>query len=417
MEFNALTRQKQIYTKGVAAKKPLIPLDFPGLEAAAQKKLSTEAYSYLAGGAGLESTANANRAAWDKYQVVPKMLQDVSARNIEACFMGLNIPLPIFSCPIGVLELAHPSADLGVARACSALGMPMMVSSQASVPMESIAKTLNGSPWYFQLYVSKSDALVKSFIQRAEQAGAKGIVITLDTTLLGWRYRDLNLGFLPFLQGKGIAQYTSDPIFQGLVDQSTEEKDKKDINLHIIQHLIKMSNRIPGRFSDNLKGKALKTVRTFTQIYSRPDLNWKIIDQIKASTTLPVILKGIQHRDDALKTLEHGLDGIYVSNHGGRQVDGAIGSLDALAAISQVINKKIPILFDSGVRCGADVMKALALGADMIGIGRPYAYALALNGAEGVIEFIQNLAADLELNMALSGISEIAQLNKKIFDL
>jgi len=410
MEFNAPTRQKNIYTRGFSGHKPLIPIDFQQLESAAKNKLSSRAFAYIAGGAGLESTQEANRKAWNKYPIIPRMLKDVSQRKLSVDFLGNSYPLPLFLCPIGVLELAHPAADLDVARACKNLGIPMMVSNQASHSLEEIAKVLAGSHWFFQLYVSRSDELVINFIRRAEQAGARGIVITLDTTMLGWRYRDLNLGYLPFLEGKGIAQYTSDPIFNKLIGEIAADHSKKDINLQSIANLVQLAKRLPGRFFENLRGHALDTVRLFTQIYSRPNLSWETIAWIKSSTSLPILLKGIQHPDDALKAMELGIDAIYVSNHGGRQVDGAIGSLDALVGISKVVNNKIPILFDSGIRCGADLVKSLALGANMAGIGRPYAYALALEGARGVEEVIHNLAADLELTMALAGSENIADL-------
>jgi lactate 2-monooxygenase len=415
MEFSAQARQRFIYLNGVSAQKPVIPLDFPSLEAEARKVLSHKAFSYLAGGAGLESTITANLSSWDRYPIAPRMLHDVSTRDLSVHFLGHSYPVPVFLCPIGVLELAHHEADIAVARACAETGIPMMISSQASHPMESIAKALNGSPWFFQLYVSKSDALVKSFVQRAEQSGARAIVITLDTTLLGWRNRDLNLGYLPFLEGKGIAQYTSDPVFNQLVNDYTDDNTNSKANIHSIRHVIEMSRRLPGRFQSNIKGRALKSVRTFTQIYSRPDLNWNVIDQIKKFCKLPVILKGIQHPEDARQAILHGIDAIYVSNHGGRQVDGAIGSLDALALIKSEVRDSIPLLFDSGVRCGAHIMKAKALGASLVGIGRPFAYALALNGTKGVSALIQNMSADLELNMALSGIPDVNQLNPSIF--
>lgn len=416
MKYSAQARQRLIYLNGVSAQKPVIPLDFPSLEAEAKKVLSDKAFSYIAGGAGLESTMTANLSAWDHYPIPPRMLHDVATRDLSVHFLGHSYPVPVFLCPIGVLELAHQDADLAVAKACAETGIPMMISTQASVSMESIAKVLNGSPWFFQLYVSKSDALVRSFVRRAEQAGARAIVITLDTTLLGWRYRDLNLGYLPFLEGKGIAQYTSDPVFNQLVDEYSEEQISSKVSIHSVKQVIELSRRIPGRFKSNIKGRALKAVRTFTQIYSRPDLNWNVIDQIKNYCKLPVILKGLQHPEDAKLAIHHGIDAIYVSNHGGRQVDGAIGSLDALAAIKKEIGDTIPVLFDSGIRCGADIMKAKALGATMAGIGRPFAYALALKGAKGVSALIQNMAADLELNMALSGINDVNQLNPSIFN-
>lgn len=416
MDHRALDRQKDIYLNGIAGRKPIIPTDYFSLEAAAQKILSPASYAYLAGGAGLESTMQANQSAWDQYKIMPRMLQGVTHRDLNITFLDRAFTLPFFLCPIGVLELAHPHADLEVARACAATGIPMMISNQASYPLETIVKELKSTPWYFQLYVSKSDALVKSFVQRAEHAGASGLVITLDTTLLGWRNRDLNLGYLPFLQGKGIAQYTSDPVFNQLAETYQNEKTAARINLKVIDHMMRLARKIPGDFNANLRGRALKSVRTFTQIYSRPDLHWDGINQIRSYTTMPVILKGIQHPADALHAQSAGIDALYVSNHGGRQVDGAISSLEALISIKKAVGGTIPLLFDSGVRSGAHMMKALACGATMVGIGRPYAYALALKGKEGVKALIKNFAAELELNMALSGISRIDQLDPSIFN-
>lgn len=415
MDYSALDRQKDIYLNGVAGNKPIIPTDYYSLEAAAKKILSTKAYAYLAGGAGLESTSQANQSAWEQFMITPRVLQGVTQRDLNITFLNQAYTVPFFLCPIGVLELAHPQADLDVARACATTGVPMMISSQASHPMEAIVKELRSTPWYFQLYVSKSDALVKSFVQRAEQAGALGIVITLDTTLLGWRNRDLNLGYLPFLQGKGIAQYTSDPIFNRLVDEYQDEKAATKINIQVIDHMLKLARKIPGDFKANLKGRALKSVRTFTQLYSRPDLNWDVLNQIRSYTSLPLMLKGIQHPDDALKAHSSGMDALYVSNHGGRQVDGAISSLEALINIKNAVGDTIPILFDSGVRSGAHIMKALACGASMVGIGRPYTYALALKGRQGVETLIKNLAAELELNMALSGVNKATDLGPGLF--
>lgn len=411
MIFDALTRQKEIYLNGISGTAPLIPTDYLTLESKAQKKMSAKAYAYVAGGAGLESTLMENVNAFSSYKINPHMLQGSTSKNFTVRFLKQDFPVPIFLCPIGVLELVHPQADLAVAEACKITQIPMVVSNQASYPMEKIAQILNGNPWFFQLYVSKMDELSFSFIRRAERAGAKGIIITLDTTLLGWRNRDLNLGYLPFLKGKGIAQYTSDPIFKKIADEWPMEKSSSKINLKAILHLISLALKIPGTFGENIRGKALQTVRAFTQIYTRPDLNWDQIERLKNGTSLPVILKGIQRVDDALKAISLGLDAIYISNHGGRQVDGAVASMEALKNIRHHLPLDFPVLFDSGIRCGADIMKAKCLGANMIGIGRPYAYALALKGATGVSELVKNLMSELELNMRLAGIHDINDLN------
>ncbi|MEP7269110.1 MAG: alpha-hydroxy-acid oxidizing protein [Saprospiraceae bacterium] len=407
LKLDALSRQKEIYTRGVSGKKPLIPTDFNTLEKCAKKKLTKEAYAYVAGGAGLESTVKNNRIGFNKYQIVPKMLHSAPTRSLSTEFLGNQYSSPFFLCPIGVLELVHHQADLAIAQACRKMQVPMMVSNQASFPMENIAKELEGGDWYFQLYISKSDDLALNLVKRAEQSGAKALVITLDTTLLGWRNRDLNLAYLPFLKGKGIAQYTSDPVFSDIVRNWPEEKSDAKVTIKSIWHLLRLAAKIPGNYLENLKGRALNTVKAFTQLYTRPDLDWAMIEKIRLATNLPIILKGIQNPHDAQKAIQAEVNAIYVSNHGGRQVDGAIASIDTLANIKTVVKNQVPILFDSGIRCGADAMKAIALGANMVGIGRPYVYALGLAGSRGVTELIKNFSAELELNMSLSGSSTI----------
>jgi lactate 2-monooxygenase len=268
--------------------------------------------------------------------------------------------------------MMHPDGDLAVARAMARLNLPMIISSQASFPMEEIARENGDGPRFYQLYWGKSDAIAESFVKRAEACGCKAIFITLDTTVLGWRPRDLDIGFLPFLRGQGIAQYTSDPAFRALLPQTPEE---------------------------NPMAAAVQ----FTQIFSDPGLDWKRIAKIRSWTKLPIILKGILRADDAAKAASEGYDGILVSNHGGRQVDGGIGALDALPGVVAAAKGRIPVLLDSGVRCGADVFKALALGAKAVCIGRPYVYGLALGGEQGVGTVMEYLLAELDLTMALNG--------------
>jgi lactate 2-monooxygenase len=279
--------------------------------------------------------------------------------------------------------MAHADADLAVARAMGRLKLPMIISSQASKPMEEIAKANGDGPRFFQLYWGKSDAVAESFVKRAEACGCAGIFITLDTTILGWRPRDLDLGFLPFLRGQGIAQYTSDPAFRALLAQAPEENP-------------------------------LAAAVQFTQIFSDPSLDWARIAKIRSWTKLPVILKGVLRPDDANKAVAEGYDGIMVSNHGGRQVDGALGALDALIGVSKDVAGRAPVLFDSGVRCGADIFKALALGARAVGIGRPYVYGLALHGDAGVQAVIEYLLAELDLTMALSGAANLAAITPEL---
>jgi lactate 2-monooxygenase len=397
-------RQRKIYLEGARGKKPSIPTDFHKLRTLAGKKLSTDAYSYIRGGAGFENTAHQNRRAFEKLSIVPRMLRDVSNCQLQTKLFGTTVSAPIFTCPIGVLELAHPAADLAVAEACAALDIPMTFSNQASVCMEDCARRMGDTPRWFQLYWSANEDLVVSFLQRAENCGCRALVVTLDTSMLGWRCQDLDQTHLPFLAAKGLAQYVTDPVFASLLDDPELLAEKPTPTPSAIALLAQMCHRYPGSFWENLKTRRpLAAVRKFIQIYTRCNLTWENLKFLRDHTSLPIVLKGILHPDDARKALDCGADGIYVSNHGGRQVDGAIGALDALREIVKVVDQKVPVLFDSGVRNGSDIFKAIAVGADAVGIGRPYAYALALAGPLGVLELLQNMIADLQLTMCLSG--------------
>jgi len=375
--------QGAIYVRGLGGVTPDIPTNFTTLEAAAQQKMSPEAWAYTAGGAGLETSMDANRAAFSRFPIAPRMLGGAGQRDLGCEIFGLKVAAPIMSSPIGVLEMMHPDADLAVARAMARLNLPMVVSSQASFPMEKIAEANGNGPRFFQLYWGKSDAIAESFVKRAEACGCKAIFITLDTTVLGWRPRDLNLGFLPFIRGQGIAQYTSDPAFRLMLPQPPEE---------------------------NPQAAAIQ----FTQVFSDPGLDWKRIAKIRSWTKLPVVLKGIMRADDAATAVSEGYDGIMVSNHGGRQVDGGIGALDALPGVVAATRGKIPVFFDSGVRCGADIFKALALGASAVGIGRPYVYGLALGGEQGVQTVMDHLGAELDLTMALNGCAAPGDIGREL---
>jgi lactate 2-monooxygenase len=404
-------RQIEVYVGGVRGRRPRVPADLTELERFAQRVLRPEAFAYLAGGAGLEDTMRANRAAFERHRIVPRMLRDVSSRDTSIELFGRTLPLPFLLAPVGVLELAHREADVAVARAAAAEGVPMIFSNQASRPMEACAEEMGDAPRWFQLYTSTSDELVRSFLARAEACGCEAIVVTLDTTMLGWRVRDLDLTYLPFLRGKGVAQYTSDPVFQKLVDESPAPELEERPNLAALAAVVDLARSHPGSFWGNLRSAKPRTAaRLFIEIYSRPTLTWADLPAIRSATSLPILLKGILHADDARRAVDAGMDGIVVSNHGGRQVDGAIASLDALPAVVDAVGDRVPVLLDSGVRGGADVFKALALGARAVLIGRPYTYGLALAGEEGVREVIRNFAADFDLTMGLAGYRSIAEI-------
>ncbi|MBX3510577.1 MAG: alpha-hydroxy-acid oxidizing protein [Hyphomonadaceae bacterium] len=375
--------QGAIYLRGLGGAKPDIPTNFTALEAAAQRAMSPEAWAYTAGGAGLETTMAANRAAFSRHAIAPRMLAGAGRRDLGCEIFGVKAAAPIFTSPVGVLEMMHKDADLAVARAMARLNLPLIISSQASFPMEEIAKAGGEGPRFYQLYWGKSDAIAESFVKRAEAIGCTAIVLTLDTTMLGWRPRDLDLGFLPFLHGKGIAQYTSDPAFRALLPAPPEE---------------------------NPMAAAVQ----FTQVFSDPALDWGRIAKIRSWTKLPVILKGILRADDAAKAVSEGYDGVMVSNHGGRQVDGAQGALDALPGVVAAVNGRVPVLFDSGVRCGADIFKALALGAAAVGVGRPFVYGLALAGQAGVEAVMEYLLAELDFTMGLAGCTSIGEIGRGV---
>lgn len=396
--FSATQRQGEIYIKGIMGAKPIVPFDPKKLEALAKEKMSPEAGGYIIGGAGTDDTVRENTDAFAKYRIFPRMLKDVSVRDTSTELFGVKIPAPILTCPIGVLEMIDQEADKAVGRATAKLGLPMIMSNQASFSMEDITADMGGSPRWFQLYWSKSNDLVKSFVKRAEQCSCSAIAVTLDTTMLGWRVQDLDLMHLPFLTGQGIAQYTSDPVFNTIV-----------ANMDFSGNPLKLPPSV------GVDEETFKAVQIFTGVYSRPSLTWEDLEFLRNITDLPILLKGILHPEDAALAVKYGVDGIIVSNHGGRQVDGAIAAIDALPKVVQAVRKAgsdMPILMDSGVRTGADIFKALALGAKAVCVGRPYAYGLAIAGQQGVEEVLSNLMAEFEFTMALAGCKDLSEIGE-----
>jgi len=408
-------RQRDIYVAGAGGQRPVVPVAWPKLEAAAQAAMSSAAWAYVAGGAGRESTMDANRAAFERWRIVPRVLRDVEKRDLSIELFGQKLPSPLLLAPIGVLEMAHAEADLAVARAAAAMRVPYIFSNQASVPMETCAAAMGDAPHWFQLYWSRSNELVSSFVRRAGACGCSAIVLTLDTTMLGWRPRDLDLGWLPFLRGQGLAQYTSDPVFRAQLAQPLDPGDaqKPPGNLETIATALEQKVNLPDGGSRNLSpGEQRAAVQRFMATFSRPSLRWDDLKFLRQQTKLPVLLKGVLHPDDARKAIELGMDGLVVSNHGGRQIDGSIASLDALPAIADAVNGQIPVLFDSGIRGGADVFKALALGASAVGLGRPYVYGLAVGGQRGVEEVIGNVLAEFDLTLGLAGCTSVREITR-----
>ena len=406
-------RQTSIYVAGVGGQRPRVPTNATKLEERAEQVMRPEAFAYVATGAGTESSVRENRAAFERWRIVPRMLRDVSSRDMSIELFGRRLPAPLLLAPIGVLELAHREADVAVARAAAATGVPMIFSNQASRPMEECAAAMDDSPRWFQLYWSTSNELVESFVARAERSGCEAIVVTLDTTMLGWRPRDLDLGYLPFLRGKGIAQYTSDPVFRRLLDEPADgpSPPRPRPSPSALRALVQLTRAYPGGFARTLRsGHGRAAVQRFVSIYSRPSLTWEDLAFLRERTRLPILLKGVLHREDAARALDAGVDGLVVSNHGGRQVDGSVATLDALPEVLAAVADRVPVLMDSGVRGGADAFRALALGARAVLIGRPYVYALAVAGEAGVREVIENLSAELDLTMGLAGCATVADI-------
>ncbi len=411
-------RQQAVYLAGVGNRRPRIPTDATVLEERAQSSMPPEAFAYIAGGAGSGRTMEANRRDFDRWRIVPRMLRDVGERDTGCELFGRRLATPFVLSPIGVLEMVDRKADLAVARAARRCGVPMTFSNQASHPMEACARELGDGMRLFQLYWSTSNELVESLVRRAEASGCEAIVVTLDTTLLGWRTRDLDLAYLPFLRGKGIAQYTSDPVFTRLLDESgDEETPQPRPSLGGLRTLFELVRAYPDRFHRALlSGRARSAVQTFIRIYSRPSLTWEDLAFLRERTELPIVLKGILHPDDARRAIDVGMNGVWVSNHGGRQVDGATSTIAALPGIAEAVGGRVPIVMDSGVRTGADAFKALALGATAVGIGRPHCYALAIAGERGVREVLQNFQADFDLTMGLAGCRAVGEIGAETLE-
>ncbi|WP_236973973.1 alpha-hydroxy-acid oxidizing protein [Membranihabitans maritimus] len=414
--------QKHIFIGGMAGKKPVVPVNYEQLEQKAKSALSAEAFAYIAGGAGQGNTMISNRKAFADYELKGNMMRASSEIDLGVKLFGKEYSTPLIAAPVGVLELANPQADLAVAKACKTLNIPMIFSNQASYSIEECAEVMDENPRWFQLYWSKSDELVESFIRRAEKSGCEAIVVTLDTTSLGWRPQDLDLGYLPFLHGLGLAQYSSDPIFNKIVDQNLADGimksgDKPPINFRTLKNVLGVCRKYPGSFWANLRTqRAMAAVRTFINIYMRPELRWEDLPRLRTMTDLAILVKGVHTAEDAQLAIKHEVDGIIVSNHGGRQIDGAVGALKCLDNINRELGQEIPLIFDSGIRSGADVIKALALGADAVLIGRPYVYGLAVAGEKGVEAVFRHFLAEIELQLSLMGIDSIHTLDRSVLE-
>jgi len=371
--------QLEIYFRGLSGVLPPLPMSFAELEAKAEAAMSPSLWSYVAGGSGDERTQRVNVTAFDDWGLMPRMFVGANDRDLSVDLFGMTLPSPVMMAPVGVIGLCAQDGhgDLATARAAARTGVPMIASTASADPMEQVAAEFGDTPGFFQLYTPKDRDLAASLVARAEAAGFKGIVVTLDTWLPGWRPRDLSTSNFPFLRGLCLANYTSDPVFRASLQRTPEE----DPQAAVVQWI---------------------------QIFGNP-LTWDDLPWLRSLTDLPLLVKGICHPDDARRARDGGVDGIYCSNHGGRQANGGVPAIDCLPAVVEAVDG-LPVLFDSGIRSGVDVVKAIALGATAVAVGRPYAYGLALGGVDGIVHVLRSLLAEADVTMAVDGYRSLKEL-------
>jgi lactate 2-monooxygenase len=379
--FEGTSVQNAIYISGESR----WPVAAEEWETLAEEKLDPGAFGYIAGGAGGETTMRANREAFERRRIKPRMLTGNTKRDLSVEVLGTHSPAPFLLAPVGVLSIAHPEGELAVARAAASLGIPFCLSSAASSSIEDIAEVMGDAPRWFQLYWINDREVIASLLSRAKAAGFSAVVVTLDTPILGWRPRDLRRAYLPFIKGEGCAQFFSDPVFRAKLTKPPEE---------------------------DLLTAAATMLATFPHLA----LTWDDLAWLRELTDLPMLVKGVLTGEDAKLALDAGVEGVIVSNHGGRQVDGAVAALDALVEVRDAVGPEPTVLMDGGIRHGADVVKAMALGADATLVGRPYAYGLAVGGQGGVEAVLQQLWAETDITMALAGLSSVRELDRSILD-
>ncbi|WP_329236486.1 alpha-hydroxy-acid oxidizing protein [Actinoallomurus sp. NBC_01490] len=362
--------QEELYAQGQAGHQPQHPIGFADLEERAAAAMPPKVWEYVAGGAGDEHTQRANCEAFKRWGLYPRMLVAPTDRDLSIELFGTTFPSPVFMAPIGVIGVCAQDGhgDLACARASVRTGVPFFAGTLSADPMEDVAAVLGDTPGFFQLYTPPDRDMAASLVRRAEAAGFKGIAVTLDTWVTGWRPRDLRGSNYPQVPSGCLSNYTSDPVFR--------------------QRL---------RPGEDATEAAVRTLPIFGGPFRWDDLDW-----LRARTDLPLMVKGICHPDDVRRAKDHGVDAVYCSNHGGRQANGGLTSLECLPDVLDAADG-LPVLFDSGVRGGADIIKALALGATAVGIGRPYAYALAVGGVDGVVHVLRSLLAEADLIMAVDG--------------
>jgi len=370
--------QQEIYIEGEGS---TVPLSASALEQQALDAMTPDVRAFVAGGAGGGDTMGANRSAFDRWRIAPRVLRDVAERDLRTEFLDRTLPAPVMLAPIGAQTIHHDDGELATARAAASLGIPYLVSTVSSWPMEDVAEAMAGTPKLFQLYWGPDRELVESFVGRAEDAGYDAVVVTVDMPLTGWRERDADEAALPPLRGEGLANYTTDPVFRASVEEPLEDHPEQVVEQYL------------ASFTD-------------------ASLTWDDLGWLRERTDLPILLKGVLHPEDAVTAVANGVDGLVVSNHGGRQLDGAVGALQALPQVADAVDGRVPVVFDSGIRRGPDVLKALALGADAVTVGRPYIYGLALAGEAGVRDVLRHLIGDLDIALGLAGYTDVADVDR-----
>ncbi len=376
-----IERQRQIYVSRMMGQPRKFPLSFEALKHAARERLVDDAFGYLAGGAADGEASEANETAFSRWGIVPRVLGDANSCRLGSTLLGTKIRSPILLAPIGVQGILHSEGELASARAAASMSMPFVLSTVSSATMEAVADAMGPMPRWFQLYWGTRRDIVISMVERAENAGYSAIVLTVDAKTLAWRHADLENAYLPFLHGEGLANFFADPAFRRTLQKPPEEDPRPAIH-------------------------------QFTEVFSNLALSWSDVDWLREQTHLPIVLKGVLHPDDARKAIDHGAAAVVVSNHGGRQLDGCIPAVTALPAVVDAVGDRIPVLFDSGIRRASHVVKALALGAKAVLLGRPYAYGLAVAGEDGVRNVLHDLLAELDLTMRLSGFTSVEELSR-----
>ncbi|CAL5869014.1 uncharacterized protein PFLUO_LOCUS3242 [Penicillium psychrofluorescens] len=387
MSDNYGSYQTEIYGQGaLMGIRPTVTTDPRLLEEQARKSLGVRSFNYVSGGAGEKATMDSNRLAFRQWKLIPRMMRNMEKQDVSIELFGQKYDNPLIMAPVGVQSLFHEDKETGLAEACAEVGVPYTLSTASTSSIEDVASASGDGKRWYQLYWPQDNEITASLLKRAKENGYSVLVVTLDTWSLAWRPADLDNAYIPFIKGVGNQVGFSDPVFRA--------KFEKESGTTVEDDIVGASR---AWLADVFSGRAH---------------TWDDLAFLREQWEGPIVLKGIQHVDDAKKALECGCDGIVVSNHGGRQVDGAIGSLEALPEIVDAVGDKMTVLFDSGIRTGVDVIKALCLGAQAVLVARPVIYGLSIDGRNGAKQVLKGLLADLWQSMSLSGIQNVAECDR-----